>query len=275
MNKSKGFCFSISILVSLVFISCGSNKLTIKDKMVFADNCVVAHRGAWKKMNLPQNSIASLKRTIELKCTGSEFDVRMTADDSLVINHDTEFNNLTIEKTNYADLIKFQLSNGEKLPTLREYIKAGIENNISTRLVCEIKPSGISKERGSIIGVKVVELFRKLHALNKVAFISFDYDILKKIKELIPTVSTQYLEGDKSPEQLMVDGISGADYHFSVYKEHPDWIESAKKNKITLNVWTINDSADMDWLIANKFDFITTNEPELLLERIKFSAVLK
>ena len=273
MNNLKEFYIVIFVSFLIVFSAFGTNPPAFKTKIVFAKNCVVAHRGAWKKNNLPQNSIASLKRTIELKLAGSEFDVRMTADDSLVINHDPEFNNLQIEKTNYADLIKFKLSNGEKLPTLREYIKAGIENNPSTRLVCEIKPSEISKIRGQIVATKVVQMFQKLNAEDYAAFISFDYDILKKIRALNSMFSTQYLEGDKSPEQIKADGISGLDCHFSVFKDHPEWIESAKKNNITLNAWTVNDIVDMDWLIANGFDFITTNEPELLLERIKISPV--
>ena len=275
MNKIKVFRFAIGLSGLIFFSAFGSSKSVSNVKIVFADNCIVAHRGAWKKMNLPQNSIASLKLAIQLKFTGSEFDVRMTADDSLVINHDPEYHNLSIEKTNYADLIVFKLSNGEKLPTLGEYIKAGIKNNTATRLVCEIKPSEISKQRGQELAAKVVQLFQKLHAQQIVTFISFDYDILKKVKDLNPMFTTQYLEGNKSPDQLKADGITGADYHFSVFKEHPDWIESAKKNKITLNAWTVNDVAEMDWLIANGFDFITTNEPELLSERIKLSPVSK
>ena len=39
---------------------------------------VIAHRGAWKEFNLPENSIASLEKAIELKCDGAEFDVRRT-----------------------------------------------------------------------------------------------------------------------------------------------------------------------------------------------------
>ncbi len=276
MNRLKKFNIAILGSVFIIFSACVSTKPTIMTKISFAENNVVAHRGAWKKLGFPENSIASLKHAIELKCTGSEFDVRMTSDDSLIINHDPHFNNLEIEKTTYADLIEFKLSNGEKLPTLREYIKAGIENNTTTRLVCEIKPSDISKERGQVIATKVVQLFQKLKAEQMVAFISFDYDMLKKIKALNPNFSTQYLEGNKSPEQLKENGISGADYHFSVFKNHPEWIESAKKNNITLNAWTVNEAADMDCLLTNNFDFITTNEPELLLERIaQFKASYK
>ncbi len=259
------------LLVIACILACNASKNLEKNKIVFANNNVVCHRGAWKKNMLPENSIASLKHAIELQCAGSEFDVRMTADDSLIINHDPFYNNLLIEKTNYADLVTFKLSNGEKLPTLREYIKAGIENNTSTRLVCEIKPSEISKERGKEIATKIVKLVHQLKAEPLIAYISFDYDILLKIIEINPKSTTQYLEGDKSPEQLKTEGISGADYHFSVFQAHPDWIESAKKNNIFLNAWTVNETTEMDWLLANNFDFITTNEPELLFERKKMS----
>ena len=244
---------------------------TSTSKISFAKNIVVAHRGAWKKNNFPENSIASLKHAIELKCTGSEFDVRMTADDSLVINHDPNYNKLQIEKTNYADLVAFKLSNGEKLPTLKEYILAGIENNISTRLICEIKPSEISKERGKELAAEVVRLVKDLKAQHMVVYISFDYNILKKIVEIDPKIITQYLDGNKTPEELKADGITGADYHFSVFKKHPEWIASARKNNISLNAWTVNDDAEMKWLLVNNFDFITTNEPELLFETIEKS----
>lgn len=235
----------------------------------FADNIVVAHRGAWKKNSLPENSIASLKHAIELGCTGAEFDVHLTADDSLVINHDDEFHKLPIEKTNYTDLQAFTLSNGEKLPTLREYLLAGMDQNKTTRLVCEIKPSIISKDRGKQIAAKVLQLVHELDLENNIVYISFDYDILKKILELKPSAQTQYLTGDKTPDQVKADGMTGVDYHFSVFKLHPEWIESAKKNNIALNAWTVNTAEDMDWLINSGFNFITTNEPELLFERIK------
>ena len=140
------------LVVMIIFIlsvcSCNSSKKATANRIGFANNIVVAHRGAWKKNNLPENSIAALKQAIALQCTGSEFDVRMTADDSLIINHDPHYNKLPVETSMYADLIAFRLSNGEKLPTLREYILAGMENNKSTRLICEIKPSEVSKERG-------------------------------------------------------------------------------------------------------------------------------
>lgn len=250
--------FKIASLVLLVvFSSCSVKK-----------NGIVAHRGAWKKNNMPENSIAALRHAIDLNLTGSEFDVWRTADDSLVINHDAHYNKLLIEETNYADLIQFKLSNGEKLPTLHEYITEGLRNNKHTLLVCEIKPSEISKERGRATALKTVEIIKKLKADKKTCYISFDYDILKQIRAVDSKTVLQYLEGNKSPKEVKADKINGVDYHYSVFKKHPEWVKEAKDNKIILNAWTVNEATDMDWIIDHKFNYITTNEPELLQERI-------
>lgn len=253
------------LILTILSASCATSRPDMK----FADNVVVAHRGAWKKNDLPENSIAALREAIKLGCTGSEFDVWMTADDTLVINHDPHFNKLPIEQTNYADLLAFKLSNGEKLPTLREYIVAGMRDNKATRLVCEIKPSTVSKERGKDIAERAVKLIQALGAQEKVVYITFDYVMIEHIHSLVPEVPAQYLNGDKSPAELRAAGIQGADYHFSVFKKHPEWVEQAKANGIVLNAWTVNAAADMDRLLAQGFEYITTDEPELLFERIQ------
>ena len=263
----------IFLLVGIV--CCTATYKAFDANVVSTDNKVIAHRGAWKKNNLPENSIASLRQAIALGCYGSEFDVRMTADDSLIICHDSTLNNLSIENTKYSVLNSFKLSNGEKLPTLREYISAGLKNNTSTMLICEIKPSTISKERSLQITEKVVNQIKKLKSTQQVIYISFSHDILKKVEELQPGAITLYLNGTKSPDQIKDDGIDGLNYHVSVWKKHTDWIKSAKQNNLLLSAWTVNKTDDMDWLIANKFNFITTDEPELLFERIENSPVAK
>lgn len=251
-------------------MSCAAQKN--QQPVSFAKNPVVAHRGAFKAKNLPENSIAGLRNAIDMHCTGSEFDVWMTADDSLVVNHDPKYHELPIEHTKYADLLQYALSNGEKIPTLHEYLSEGLKNNKETRLVLEIKPSTVSKERGRIIAEKAWKQVQALNARQVTTYISFDIGILARILELEPAAPTQYLNGDKTPEELKSLGVIGADYHFNVFKKNPDWIERAKKNGIILNVWTVNSKEDLQWALDNRFDFITTNEPELLFELLKGGA---
>ncbi len=239
--------------------------------MTFADNPVIAHRGAWKTLGLPENSIAALKQAISIGCCGSEFDVRMTADDYVVVHHDKHFHELPIENSNYADLKKFKLVNGETLPTLTEYILAGIENNKQTQLICEIKPSAIGKTRAEQIVRKVLAVVDDLKAHQYMAYISFDFNMLEIIGQLDPNANTQYLNGDKSPKEIKSANLTGIDYHSTVFKENPEWIENAKKLDLILNTWTVNSKKAMDLFLKEGFDFITTNEPEILLKKYNAS----
>lgn len=236
-----------------------------------AQDPVVAHRGAWKENNLPENSIASLTKALSLGCAGSEFDVRMTADSMLVVNHDPTYFGKDIEKVKYEDLKSDRLKNGEMIPTLEDYLLTGARMNHHTRLVIEIKPSEISKERGKCIAGEVIKLVDKLKVASQVDYISFDIDILKELIRVNPKVSTQYLNGELSPKELKEIGVSGLDYHYKVFYKNPEWIQEAKDLKMILNVWTVNNKKDLKFFLKHKFDYITTNEPSLLYAIIKKS----
>ena len=52
-------------------------------------------------------------------------------------------------------------------------------------------------------------------------------------------------------------------------KKHPEWIKEAHDFGLKVNVWTVDEVEDMKWLIEQKVDFITTNEPVILQEELK------
>ncbi len=231
----------------------------------FNNNKVVAHRGAWKAEGLPQNSIASLKKAVELGCAGSEFDVHLTADNVLVLCHDNDHLGMTIEKTTYDELVKQPLANGEKLPTLREFLIEGMKQN-KTKLILEVKSSS-TVERTVLTAEKAVELVKEMGAEDWVFYIAFNYSAVKRIAELAPKTLVAYLNGDASPQQLKSDKISGLDYNHSVLKKNPNWIQEAKELGININVWTVNKPEDMDWFLQQGVDYITTDELEILFDR--------
>lgn len=262
--KQKQIQFSVLIKENNRLIS--RKSFTVL-KNNFHQNKVIAHRGAWKNTPAPQNSVASLKAAIALGCAGSETDVHMTEDSALIINHDPVWAGLPVQKTTLSDLQKTKLSNGETLPLLENFLKT-IQQQHSTKLILEIKPSEKGREWANATVKKVLEKVHEMQAQAWIVYISFDYEILKEILKREPSAIVQYLNGDKTPEQLKQDGIQGADYHYSVFQKHTDWIKSAKENNIALNAWTVNEEKDLNWFLQNDFDFITTNEPELLFEKI-------
>jgi len=234
----------------------------------FIRNQVIAHRGAWKVAGTTENSLASLKNAIKLGCMGSEFDVHMSADSVLFIHHDPTIQGVAIEKTPSSELLKLKLSNGETMPTLEAYLIEGMKQN-RTRLILEIKTSTMGKERSMALTKRVVDMVHHLRAQAWVDYIAFDYDVCKKVQALDPSAKVAYLLGDKTPAQLADDKLFGFDYHYSIVKKNEAWLQDAQQRHLTVNVWTVNDQDTMKWLLDRHVDYITTNEPELLLGLIK------
>jgi glycerophosphoryl diester phosphodiesterase len=253
--------------LSLFFVLISFYTMAQKVNSSWNNNMVIAHRGAWKQNNLPENSIAALKQAIKLKCYGAEFDIHMTLDSVIVINHDHDFMGIPIAKTAYQTLLTKKLANGESIPTLENYLKTGMKQK-RTKLILEIKPQKLNQEIDLKLTRKVVAMVKDLKAEAWVEFISFGYDICREIIVQMPKASVAYLGGEIAPEKLKTDGLTGFDYHFSVLKKN-DWIASAKSIGLTTNVWTVNSAEDMQWFVDQQIDFITTNEPELLFKLLK------
>jgi glycerophosphoryl diester phosphodiesterase len=232
----------------------------------FVNNKVIAHRGAWKHTGATENSIASLNAAVQIGCMGSEFDVHMSADSVLFIHHDPVISGLKIEESTAAQLRALKLDNGEVLPTLEEYLTAGMKQQ-KTKLILEIKASVISKARGIALEKRVLQMVQDMQAEAWVDYISFDYDICKELIKDAPYAKIAYLNGDKSPAELAAEHFFGLDYHLSVFKKNPTWIKEAKALNLDVNVWTVNEEADMDYFLKEGADVITTNDPELLLKK--------
>lgn len=231
----------------------------------FHKNGVIAHRGAWKHASLPQNSLASLRQAVHLQCYGSEFDVHMSADSGLFINHDPQLQGVALEKATASELSALRLSNGESLPTLEAYLREGMQQQ-GTKLILEIKTSTMGKERSMALTERVVRKVQEMKAQAWVEYIAFDYDVCKKVRALDPFAKVAYLMGDRTPGQVASDGLSGLDYHFKVMQAKENYRAQAQKLGLTVNVWTVNEAALMQKLIEQQVDFITTDEPELVLE---------
>lgn len=227
---------------------------------------VICHRGYWDVEGSAQNSIRSLVKADSIGAWGSEFDVWMTADGMLVVNHDETFNDVVIETASWKQLKNMRLKNGERLPTLEQMLKCG--QKLKTRLIVEMKPH-TSREQELEAARKIVKMVKKLKLENRVEYITFSYAGMKDLKQLAPEgTPVYYLNGDMSPKQLEPLGITGIDYSISTMRDNPEWIDEAHSLGMKVNVWTVNSERDMDWCINYGVDFITTNAPLLLQQKL-------
>lgn len=225
---------------------------------------VIAHRGFWKTNGSAQNSIAALVKADSIGCYGSEFDVWLTADNQLVVNHDSTFKGVNMQNSTAQQCTAVILDNGEQLPTLRQYLeKAG---QLKTRLILELK-SHKTPERETRAVESIVKMVEEMGLENRMEYIAFSRHATKEFIRLAPKgTPVYYLEGDLSPKELKEWGCAGPDYHFSVFKKHPEWIKESHDLGMKVNAWTVNEAKDMKWLIGHGVDFITTNEPVELQE---------
>lgn len=223
-----------------------------------AQTQVIAHRGFWKTEGSAQNSIAALEKAAEENLYGSEFDVQVTLDGKLIVNHDAKFQGFVIAETPFKELKKIKLKNGEKLPTLKKYLKAGKKQDI--QLILEIK-SHKSKEVEDKMAADIVKMVKKMGLQKQVEYIAFSLNICEQLAKLTPESEIAYLNGNLSPAELKKKGINGIDYNQKVLEKHPEWVEEAHRLGMKVNVWTVNKEDMMRKFIDMKVDYITTDYP--------------
>lgn len=228
---------------------------------------VIAHRGFWKTGGSAQNSIAALQKADSIGCYGSEFDVWLAADDQLVVNHDPIYKGKRMEKSTSATLTGLKLNNGEPLPTLAQYLQAA--KPLHTRLILELKEHS-TPERETQAVEQIIALVKEYGLESRMEYISFSLHAIKEFVRLAPAgTPVYYLNGELTPQELKAMGCTGADYDYKVFRKHPEWIRQCHDLGLKVNAWTVNKPDDLQWLIDQKADFITTNEPLLLQELLK------
>ncbi len=223
---------------------------------------VTAHRGFWKceEAGFAENSIKSLELAQKNNFWGCEFDVHMTSDLVIVVHHDDKIQGKRIHTHDYADFKDYRLKNGEKLPTLDEYLTQAEKGG--TVLVFELKPQIDKAHEDYMVDQSVAALKRHgLYDPKKVIFISFSMNICERTAALCPGITVQYLERNLTPEEVLAKGVNGIDYHFSAFQKNPEWVKQAHDKKMSVNVWTVDNEDDIKEMIGLGVDCITTNEP--------------
>lgn len=228
----------------------------------------VAHRGYWKCEGSAENSLTALQKAHEAGCWGSELDIWLTGDGKLVVNHDPHtLDGLEIEKTDFDKVTRSKLKNGETVPSLEAYLDAG-KKLAPMILVLELKTQS-TPERNAELARKVVDMVKAKDMEAQVEYIAFSNQVGTELIRLAPEAQVAYLNGDKTPAELKELGYTGLDYAHKVLKKNIHWIDEAHKLGLTVNVWTVNKAEDLQYFIDHKVDYITTNEPALLLEMLK------
>lgn len=215
---------------------------------------IIGHRGA-AGLAL-ENSRASLLAAIEQGVDAIELDVRLTADDHLVVIHDKATSRVahdkhTVRKLTLVELRKVSLSNGETVMTLDEALDV-IGN---TPVIIELK------DRGNIDELLLV---LERHPDTSPSIASFQHDELRHVRQLLPHVPTYVLEN-----YAPIDIINSARHMHATGIGLNKWLMNpltywlAKHYHLDIYLYTVNGTVlahVLRWLYPDVS--LCTNRPE-------------
>lgn len=225
---------------------------------------VIAHRGFWTALeDSTQNSLAALEAALEAGFYGSETDVWVTQDNTLVIHHDNNVDGIIIEECNFPEIMDKKLSNGENIPVLEDFLSMLKNSGSETKLIIEIKYK--AKDRGLLSAELTADMVSSLGLSDRIEYISFGYDILLRIKELQPDAVVYYLGGNFPPDKLMMDDVF-LDYRYDYWNKNSSWLDEAHNLGLKTNVWTVDTRDQIYDFMARGIDYVTTNHPDLATE---------
>lgn len=238
----------------------------LNSKGDFSNLKIIAHRGVCN--NEPENTIASIKSSINHNVDYAEIDVQETKDGVVVLMHDKNLKRLTGVNTTVNRLTYNQIENlkihqwfkgkygQEPIPTLDEVIK--LSNN-RRKLIIEIKPYAKTQD----VTAKVVDIIEKNNFTDQCMIHSISYDVLKQVKEENPNIITGYISSRKG-ERLPTKDVDFYSVNEKFITEN--MVKSVHGVNKTIYAWTVNDVINMDRAINLKVDGIITDKPTILLD---------
>ena len=170
----------------------------------------------------------------------------------------------------YAEITAEPLANGEKIPTLREYIAVS-QQYPKTKLIIDVKTHK-DPERTRAVFCAIDKVVKEHNYESKVEYLIGYLPLYKEFSAMTDR-PIAYLGRwlnelpEMHPDTIAAYGIKHLDYQDVHYEAHPEWVERFKADQIHLNAWTINTEESMDFYLANEFNYITTDYPTLLLQK--------
>ena len=281
---------------------------------------IYGHRGA--RGVLPENTLESFKYLFENNIYAYETDILISKDFIPVITHDfrldpsytkdindnwIEDENIKIIDLTYDQILQFDVGTlnklskygrkfinqkslqNQKIPKLSELLKLTSDNIVEDLLInLEIKSTPIEKnltpEPDEMVKIIIDEVSRS-NLENKIIYSSFDWRVLREIKERDSKIPRAYLTSgargkiyDKSPwldftplhngVELpeLIRALGGSAWHPNYKDVNKEIVQISHDKGLPVNVWTVNRESDMLRMIDYGVDGIITDYPLKLKE---------
>ena len=287
---------------------------------------IYGHRGA--RGDLPENTLDSFKYLFENNINAYETDILISKDLIPVITHDFRLDpsltkdeegdwitdeNIKIFDLTYNEILKYDVGSlnkltrygrrflnqrsleNQKIPKLDELLELS-SKNLSQDTIINLEIKSTPDEKNLTPGPKemvqiVLNDIKKSNLQDKIIISSFDWRILREVKNQSPEISRAYLtfqqeKGMKIKKTIyskspwidhipltivydlpkIIKELGGSAWH-PYYKDiNKKAVKDAHDYNLPVNVWTVNDEYNMLKMIEYEVDGIMTDYPLKLKE---------
>ena len=228
---------------------------------------IYAHRGA--SADYPELTLAAYEGAVAQGADGFECDVRLTKDEVAVLWHNSTMLERAGNPGLIAEMTYKEVSRAyPQILTLDEFLAFAVKNKKG--VLIETKHPVIS---GNRIEEVVVETLHGTKGIEKidVSVMSFSWFAIEKMKRLDPSIPTTFLMHKNTQWfQAKLSSATSIGPGINELREEPIRAMRIKKLGKSLNVWTVDDAADIKLCEKVGVDILITNMPSHVREVLRY-----
>lgn len=252
----------------------------VTDKPGDGGNIVVAHRGGASEAGkaYPDNSMASLRYAMSLKCYASECDIYWTKDDNVVVAHadnDYRINGLRPWEATLAEIrAAGNLANGETVPDLSMFLDEVMKEGSCTRLWLDIKNIAGKPDYPIKAVDRACEIIKAKKGQNYIEFICTSNATVMAASYAFATAAGINIAwmANKPAADYLQKTYKWANLSTEFLKQGGGerTVEEFTKSGIDFSVFNADDDATMSYYISYtpSIKAICTNYPKKLISRM-------
>ena len=225
-----------------------------------------AHRGA--SDYYPENTEPAIHTGIFMGANGVEFDIQKSRDGVLVLFHDDTLERVTGESGKISDYTREELQKfvvrknncRAAIPTLIEVFESFAMLDMTFAI--ELKVAGCEAE--------LYEIIKRYNCLDKVIVTSFEYEYLKRMREVSSEIRLGYLTS-RTDEGLIseLSAISAYEICPKADTVTPELVNFWHGVGLNVRAWGVSDENLMKKTYRAGVDGMTVNFPDKLTAYIK------
>jgi len=225
-----------------------------------------AHRGASEYA--PENTLSSFYLGLLQGANGIETDVQKTKDGVLVLFHDDTVDRVSdgagkLSDYTFEELKELKIYGNsitgfyDRIVTLREFLEKFSQYDI--QFAIELKGEGVEEE--------TLDMINEFGIFEKTTFTSFNFEYIRKIKELNSRARVGWLTSEITDENIKkLLAIGGEELAPKAENMTEELVEKLRAMNLGVRAWGVFNISLMKKMCMLKVDGMTVNFPDRLYQ---------